>query len=143
LGIIISLKVQQANCSHYNRKIFRRVVFLMDDHKTPAEGQNTDQDKSAPPVLPTTSPRTRGVIGAGILIIVAILAVAAVSYVFPGSGGRTETVSGLQYTDEVVGTGDPVGEGDMVLVHYTGYLEDGTEFDSVYDRFRAGHRGLA
>ncbi len=106
----------------------------MDDLETPAEGQNTHDDMSAAPALPTTTSRPRGVIGAALLILVAVLAIAAISFLFPGSGGRTETESGLQFTDEVVGSGEMVGEGDMVLVHYTGYLEDGTVFDSSLDR---------
>lgn len=40
----------------------------------------------------------------------------------------------LQITDTVVGTGDEVKSGDTVLINYTGTLEDGTKFDSSYDR---------
>jgi FKBP-type peptidyl-prolyl cis-trans isomerase len=32
------------------------------------------------------------------------------------------------------GTGTPAKDGDVVSVHYTGYLEDGTKFDSSVDR---------
>jgi ketosteroid isomerase-like protein len=44
------------------------------------------------------------------------------------------TPSGLKYTDEVVGTGASPSPGQMVTVHYTGTLEDGTKFDSSVDR---------
>jgi len=32
------------------------------------------------------------------------------------------------------GKGDAVKEGDTVVMHYTGWLEDGTKFDSSHDR---------
>ena len=44
------------------------------------------------------------------------------------------TPSGLKYIDEVVGTGASPTSGQMVTVHYTGTLEDGTKFDSSVDR---------
>jgi peptidylprolyl isomerase len=44
------------------------------------------------------------------------------------------TPSGLKYVDEVVGTGASPQPGQMVTVHYTGTLEDGTKFDSSVDR---------
>ncbi len=46
----------------------------------------------------------------------------------------TETASGLMYQDLVVGTGDEAQAGDSVSVHYTGWLKDGTKFDSSVDR---------
>ena len=46
--------------------------------------------------------------------------------------------SGLQYHDEVVGTGPEPQTGQTVNVHYTGWLYDhgtkGAKFDSSYDR---------
>lgn len=44
------------------------------------------------------------------------------------------TQSGLQYSDEVIGTGETPKPGDLVSVHYTGWLDDGTKFDSSHDR---------
>ena len=44
------------------------------------------------------------------------------------------TPSGLQYIDEIVGTGPSPQKGQQVTVHYTGYLQDGTKFDSSRDR---------
>jgi hypothetical protein len=44
------------------------------------------------------------------------------------------TASGLQYQDLVVGSGAEAKAGDTVSVHYTGWLEDGTKFDSSLDR---------
>jgi FKBP-type peptidyl-prolyl cis-trans isomerase len=44
------------------------------------------------------------------------------------------TKSGLKYIDEKVGTGTEAKAGDMVDVHYTGWLKNGTKFDSSKDR---------
>lgn len=44
------------------------------------------------------------------------------------------TDSGLQYYDIVVGEGDTPQVGQTVVVHYSGWLEDGTKFDSSVDR---------
>lgn len=46
----------------------------------------------------------------------------------------TKTPSGLTYMFIRHGTGQPVKAGDMVSVHYTGLLGDGTRFDSSLDR---------
>lgn len=42
----------------------------------------------------------------------------------------TTTDSGLRYYDITEGTGPVAGEGDVVLVHYTGWLENDFIFDS-------------
>ncbi len=44
------------------------------------------------------------------------------------------TESELQTEDLVVGTGDEAQVGSTVSVHYTGWLVDGTKFDSSLDR---------
>jgi peptidylprolyl isomerase len=49
-------------------------------------------------------------------------------------GDFMTTESGLQYVITEEGAGDAPQTGDMVTVHYTGTLEDGTKFDSSYDR---------
>jgi len=46
----------------------------------------------------------------------------------------TVTDSGLKYYDIVEGDGDTPTTGQTVVVHYTGWLEDGTQFDSSVDR---------
>ena len=43
-------------------------------------------------------------------------------------------VSELQITDIEVGAGAEATAGAQVSVHYTGWLEDGTKFDSSLDR---------
>jgi hypothetical protein len=53
----------------------------------------------------------------------------------PLSGEIVETASGLRYIDEVVGAGPtPPTATSCVTVHYTGWLTDGTQFDSSVDR---------
>lgn len=47
-----------------------------------------------------------------------------------GGGKVITTESGLQYEDLVVGTGDIAKAGQTAVVHYTGWLVDGTKFDS-------------
>ena len=48
---------------------------------------------------------------------------------------ETTTASGLRYEDLTVGNGtEAKGRGQTVFVHYTGWLEDGTKFDSSLDR---------
>lgn len=46
----------------------------------------------------------------------------------------TVTPSGLQFYDMVVGDGPNPKAGQQVHVHYTGWLTDGTKFDSSLDR---------
>ncbi len=79
------------------------------------------------------------------LVLFLILAVAAIAYLAFGdqlfSGGSspdeitwTTTASGLKISDTAPGSGTPVKPGDTVSVHYSGYLTDGTKFDSSLDR---------
>src|SRR5262249_29361745 len=52
----------------------------------------------------------------------------------PGSGQVHKLASGLQYDDLKSGTGKMAEPGMNVSVHYTGWLLDGTKFDSSVDR---------
>lgn len=45
-----------------------------------------------------------------------------------------QTDSGLQYEVLTEGKGDAAQNGNLVSVHYTGWLDDGTKFDSSVDR---------
>lgn len=44
------------------------------------------------------------------------------------------TASGLQYEDIRIGSGAIAAAGNLVSVHYTGWLIDGQKFDSSKDR---------
>ena len=61
------------------------------------------------------------------------VAAVAVSPTTSPAGKVITTASGLQYQDEVVGTGAPAKSGQMVAVNYTGTLTNGTKFDSSFD----------
>lgn len=60
------------------------------------------------------------------------------AYTFPGdavAGDWVTTASGLRYTDLKVGSGPtPKSAKSQVKVHYSGWLLDGTKFDSSLDR---------
>ncbi len=49
-------------------------------------------------------------------------------------GGVINTPSGLSYQNLVVGYGEIAETGSRISVHYTGWLQDGTRFDSSVDR---------
>ena len=53
---------------------------------------------------------------------------------FNASGPLTTTPSGLKYADLAVGEGAIATSGQEVTVHYTGWLTNGTKFDSSRDR---------
>lgn len=73
-----------------------------------------------------------------LIIVVALLAVGtAVFFMISNRQASPETgvrVEGLELTDLIVGTGAEAAAGDVIAVHYTGVLSDGTKFDSSYDR---------
>lgn len=46
----------------------------------------------------------------------------------------TRTASGLYYRDLAEGTGEPAQRGEHVVVHYTGWLPNGQQFDSSRER---------
>lgn len=48
--------------------------------------------------------------------------------------GTSQTESGLIYKMTKNGEGETPVSGNKVALHYTGYLEDGTKFESSYDR---------
>lgn len=54
----------------------------------------------------------------------------------PAAGQTVTTPSGLKYLDLVVGSGSAPVPGKMVSVHYTGWLENGTKFESSHDTGR-------
>ncbi|MFO1520143.1 MAG: FKBP-type peptidyl-prolyl cis-trans isomerase [bacterium] len=52
----------------------------------------------------------------------------------PAKSAPVTTPSGLKYEDLKVGDGAQPKKGQTVTVHYTGWLLDGTKFDSSKDR---------
>jgi peptidylprolyl isomerase len=49
-------------------------------------------------------------------------------------GDTVTTPSGLKYIDIVEGTGESPSQGQICELHYTGWLANGTKFDSSRDR---------
>jgi hypothetical protein len=52
----------------------------------------------------------------------------------PAIEGSPAELAALRYIDTVQGTGAPAAAGKRFTVHYTGWLRDGTKFDSSVDR---------
>jgi FKBP-type peptidyl-prolyl cis-trans isomerase len=85
-----------------------------------------------------------------VFVVIALVALGTLFFIIFSGGSRTSTAtpgaevrtpSGLRYIDEVVGTGESPRSGQTVTVHYTGTLDNGTEFDSDRGRgypFRIG-----
>jgi peptidylprolyl isomerase len=79
-----------------------------------------------------------------VFVIIALVALGALVFIIfrgggtststPAATGAVTTPSGLQYIDEVEGTGVIPKQGQNVTVHYTGTLQDGTKFESSLDR---------
>lgn len=92
-------------------------------------------------------------------LMVQMFLLCAAMLLVAGCGGKESPVtqegtpvtlpSGLVYVDLKVGSGDPIRPGQIAVVHYTGWLDDGgkpgRQFDSSYSRnrpfdFRLGAR---
>ena len=52
----------------------------------------------------------------------------------PVISGTPVELAALRYIDITPGTGAPAAAGKRYTVHYTGWLKDGTKFDSSVDR---------
>lgn len=69
----------------------------------------------------------------------AVIVIAAVAYIITRRGSQANagpevtTASGLKMQDLKVGDGPSPKPGDTVSVHYTGWLDNGTEFDTSRD----------
>ncbi len=61
---------------------------------------------------------------------------------FHATGEAHTTDSGLQFIDLEPGSGDEAVPGRNVTVHYTGWLTDGSQFDSSHDRGQPFSFGL-
>lgn len=71
------------------------------------------------------------------LVILLALAITSCSNNGPSkvSGPGERTASGVQFWDLKKGSGDVAVVGKRVKVHYTGWLTNGTKFDSSRDRY--------
>lgn len=78
---------------------------------TPTASTTTAQPQAAQPAAPATAPSSAA----------------------PASPGQTAPVTTLKIVDKTVGTGAAAKAGDLVTVDYTGWLTDGTKFDSSID----------
>lgn len=61
------------------------------------------------------------------------VAIAKAKYLGEVKSTATETTTGLRYKIIQTGTGKKPADGTNVLIHYAGYLEDGSLFDSSYE----------
>jgi len=66
-------------------------------------------------------------------LIVVIPVPEAADQTIVDEGDYTTIESGLKYFDIVTGEGDSPEVGQLVVVHFTGWLTDGTKFDSTID----------
>jgi peptidylprolyl isomerase len=86
--------------------------------------------------LVSSQPETNKGLNVKVIVIILIVAVAAsiATYVYVKRRGLTgqeiTTGTGLKYTDLKVGDGRSPHLGQSVQVNYTGWLENGKEFDS-------------
>jgi peptidylprolyl isomerase len=107
----------------------------------------TDPRKNPSPGNPEREKMMRVLIPAGAIILVVIL-VAVITSISSGSNRKMsdgsngtendpdlkEISAGVKYRDLKEGQGEACPEGAKVKVHYTGWLTDGTEFDSSKKR---------
>lgn len=63
-------------------------------------------------------------------------------YLSANNISASPTATGMYYVEEIAGTGKQAVAGKKVKVHYTGYLLDGTKFDSSVDRGEPYEFGL-
>ena len=92
-------------------------------------------------MIPVLNRRTTPRVLLSLCLVVSLTAAACRSEPTPGGDSDVSTITSLQMTDVVVGTGSEATKGKTVSVHYTGWLYNaseadhhGTKFDSSRDR---------
>ncbi len=70
----------------------------------------------------------------GIVVVSGLFCLQGPETILGAEPEPVKTSSGLQYVDLVTGDGREAHVGETAFVHYTGWLEDGTKFDSSVDR---------
>ena len=110
-------------------------------------GKNKKNTGKTSPRKKKTNTKAKIIIG----VIIAALAIPAIIYLASSGGSgkgndtgstagsaapgtEVTTASGLKYVDLVAGNGDSPKPRQTVTVNYVGTLENGTKFDSSYDR---------
>jgi FKBP-type peptidyl-prolyl cis-trans isomerase len=73
--------------------------------------------------------RNQRLLTIGILVLIVLAVIGAII-----AGQVMKKNQELKIEDLVIGNGAEAKQGDTVSVHYTGWLEDGTKFDSSIDR---------
>jgi peptidylprolyl isomerase len=117
---------------------------ILDDPQRRAEYDRLHSPPSAAATavseaITAAKPRTRrewlavALLGAGSLAALIGLVTLVVLLLFSDSEKKVTLASGLVYTEIEEGTGGLPHPFDALTVHYTGMLEDGTEFDSSRD----------
>ncbi len=69
-----------------------------------------------------------------VVVVSGLFALQGLGTVLGAEPEPIKTFSGLHYVDLVTGHGRAAHVGETAIVHYTGWLEDGTKFDSSVDR---------
>jgi FKBP-type peptidyl-prolyl cis-trans isomerase FkpA len=72
-----------------------------------------------------------GMMGFGLFLLMSVVGISGSS--LAGEPKVTTTPSGLQYIDVKKGEGREAHAGETATVHYTGWLTNGTKFDSSKD----------
>jgi peptidylprolyl isomerase len=98
-------------------------IFFLSNQKA----QNTNDINLTPTIYPTETPQPP-------TPTTAIINQQETASTGANMGNIITTADGLQIQDQVVGTGKEAKSGDTVTVNYLGTLENGTKFDSSYDR---------
>lgn len=103
--------------------------------------RKVNRARKRPRVAPSTAGARPGAVASnrnlriGGIIIIVLVAVSAAAYVITHRSGQTAeytTPSGLRIQDLKIGDGPSPKMGQTVVVHYIGWLENGTEFNNSY-----------